>query len=170
VHSLWSMGAPIWDRMRRSFQPGGLCFHSKATPLTRSHCPYRLACCWHAQPRLRCTPAALTKIKLLSPAKDPTRGTVLVDRNVNDGLTTTLEIEGAEAMWMQMGAPPMWREHAPAKGERFHIEVKTTDNKTRTRLPYAIVTFNATNRDSGKVVLTILPPMSGSKRPALCGE
>jgi len=87
---------------------------------------------------------------------------VLVGRNVNDGLTTTLEIEGAKAMWMQMGAPPMWREHAPAKGERFHIEVKTTDNKTRTRLPYAIVTFNATNRDSGKVVSTILPPMWGS--------
>ena len=98
------------------------------------------------------------------------RETVLSGHSVNEGLTTTLEIEGAEAMCMQMGAPPMWREHAPAKSERFHIEVKTTGNKSRTRLPCAILTFDATNRDSGKVVLTILPPMSGSKRPALCGE
>ena len=104
-------------------------------------------------------PATAVKIKLLSQALDPSRATVLVGRSVKDGLTTTLEIEGAEAMWMQMGTPPMWTEHAPSKAERYHLEVKTMDNKTRTRWPYVIVSFKATNQDSGKEVSTVLPPM-----------
>jgi len=121
-------------------------------------------------------PATVARIKLLSPPKDPLRETVLIGRGVSDGLTTTLEIEGAEAMWMQTGTPPMWSEHVPASGERFHIEVKTTDNKTRTRLPYSIVNFSATNHDSGKVVAMALPPMWGgsglhySENCALSGD
>jgi len=51
------------------------------------------------------------KTKLLSSAKDPVGETVLIGRSVSEGLTKTLEIEGAEAMWMQMGTPSIWSKH-----------------------------------------------------------
>lgn len=106
--------------------------------------------------------AAEPQIKVLPSPQDPTREAVLIGSAVSDGLTFELELEGAEAMWMPMGTPAQWREHAPAKNERYHIEFKVTDNTTKTRLPYSTITFAATNKDNGKTVETILPPMWGS--------
>lgn len=106
--------------------------------------------------------AADPQIKPLSPPKDPTKETVLIGTAISDGLTFELELEGAEAMWMPMGTPAQWSEHAPAKNERYHIELKVTDNDTKTRLPYSTVTFDATNKDNGKTMTATLPPMWGS--------
>jgi len=120
--------------------------------------------------------AADPQIKPLSPAKDPTKETVLIGTAVSDGLTFELELEGAEPMWMPMGTPAQWREHVPTRDERYHIELKLTDNASKTRLPYSTVTFEATNRDNGKRVETILPPMWGrsglhySENSALAGD
>lgn len=102
------------------------------------------------------------KVVVLAVAKDPAQGAVLIGRTVNDGLTLQLEIEGSEAMWMPMGTPAKWREHTPTKAERYHVEFKVTDLATKTRLPYAVVTFAAKNTDTGKGVKVILPPMWGS--------
>ena len=102
------------------------------------------------------------KIIVLSAPKDPTQAAVMIGRANSDGLTLQLEIEGAEAMWMPMGIPTKWREHKPTKAERYHIEFKATDNTTKTRLPYALVTFSATNTDTKKQVKLVLPPMWGS--------
>ncbi|MNN31834.1 Fe2+ transport protein [compost metagenome] len=106
--------------------------------------------------------AAEPKIKVLASPQDPTKDAVLIGRSISDGLTFQLELEGAEAMWMPMGTPAQWSEHVPAKNERYHIEFKVTDNTTKTRLPYSTITFAATNKDNGKTVETILPPMWGS--------
>jgi uncharacterized protein involved in high-affinity Fe2+ transport len=108
------------------------------------------------------TTAKAAVVKNIPTPKDPTQETVLIGRTITDGLTLQLELEGAEAMWMPMGTPAKWSEHTPAKNERYHIEVKATDNATKTRLPYAVVTFTATNKDNGKTVKAVLPPMWGS--------
>jgi Fe2+ transport protein len=102
------------------------------------------------------------KVVVLAAHKDPTQDAVLIGRTNSDGLALQLEIEGAEAMWVPMGTPAKWREHAPAKGERYHVEFKITDLATKTRLPYALITFAATNKDNGKTVKLVLPPMWGS--------
>lgn len=102
------------------------------------------------------------KIIVLAAPKDPLQAAVLIGRANSNGLTLQLEIEGAEAMWMSMGIPTKWREHKPTKSERYHIEFKATDNTTKTRLPYALVTFSATNTDTKKQVKLVLPPMWGS--------
>ena len=108
------------------------------------------------------TTVKLAAVKNLPTPKDPTQETVLIGRTISDGLTLQLELEAAEAMWMPMGKPAKWTAHTPAKNERYHIEVKATDNATKTRLPYAVVTFTATNKDNGKPVKAVLPPMWGS--------
>ncbi len=102
------------------------------------------------------------KIVVLAAPKDPAQDAVLIGRTNSDGLALQLEIEGSEAMWMPMGTPAKWREHAPTKNERFHVEFKVTDLTTKTRLPYALVTFSAKNTDTGKTVKLVLPPMWGS--------
>ena len=116
------------------------------------------------------------KIIVLTAPKDPTQAAVLIGRTNRDGLTLQLEIEGAEAMWMPMGVASKWREHKPTKAERYHVEFKATDNTTKTRLPYALVTFSATNTDTKKQVKLVLPPMWGgsglhySNNSALLGD
>ena len=105
--------------------------------------------------------AAEPKAKLLSPAEDATKKTVLIGRNVVDKMIVTLEIEGAESMWMQMGNPPHWMEQPPTKGELFHVEVKPLDSGSKTRLPYAEVKFSAVNRDNKKIVSGTLHPSWG---------
>ena len=109
-------------------------------------------------------PAALAvepKVKLLSPAQDTARDTVLIGRTLVDKMSVTLEIEGGESMWMQMGKPPTWMEQKPAKGELFHIEVKPVDPVSKTRIPYADVTFSAINKDNKKKVSASLHPSWG---------
>ena len=102
------------------------------------------------------------KIKILAVKADPLKKAVLVGRVSAGDMTLQLEIEGAESMWMQMGNPPVWGAHAPAANERYHVEFKLTDPKSKTRIPYADIVFSATNQDTGKTMTLALPPMWGS--------
>ncbi len=71
------------------------------------------------------------------------------------------EIEPATTMIMPMGSPPRLTEHAPAAGEVYHLEVKPIDPRSKTRIAYANVRFEATNRDNGKSLKGELHPMWG---------
>ena len=102
------------------------------------------------------------KVKLLAPAADPLKNAVLIGRVTTGNMIVQLELEGSEPMWMQMGNPPTWGEHKPAADERFHVELKLTDPKSKTRIPYAGAAFAATNQDTGKSMTLKLPPMWGS--------
>ena len=104
---------------------------------------------------------AESEIKILSPAEDATKKTVLIGRTAVDGMSITLEIEGAESMWMQMGSPPKWMEQPVAKGDIFHLEVKPVDPKSKTRISYAEVKFSAMNRDNKKAVSGAMHPSWG---------
>src|SRR3989304_4289945 len=86
------------------------------------------------------------------------------------------EIEPAKSMWMPMGSPAKWTEHAAGKGEVFHVEVKPIDPRSNTRIAYANVSFEAVNRGNGKKVKATLHPMWGgsglhySANHALAGD
>jgi Fe2+ transport protein len=116
------------------------------------------------------------KVKTLAVKADPMKKAVLVGRITTGGMVLQLEIEGAESMWMQMGNPPVWGAHAPGANERYHVEFKVTDPKSKTRIPYADIVFTATNRDTGKTMTLALPPMWGnsglhySNNSALLGD
>ena len=105
--------------------------------------------------------AAEPKVKVLSPAEDATKKTVLIGRALVDNLLVTLEIEGTEKMWMLMGNPPKWMEEPVAKGDIFHVEVKPVDPGSKTRIPYADVKFSAVNRDNKKTAAGTLHPSWG---------
>ena len=100
--------------------------------------------------------------KTLPTAADPLKQAVLIGRVATGNMIFQLELEGAEPMWMPMGNPPVWGAHKPAADERFHVELKLSDPASKTRIPYAGVTFAATNRDNGKTITLVLPPMWGS--------
>ena len=102
------------------------------------------------------------KVKTLSVAADPLKKAILIGRVTTGGMVFQLELDGAESMWMHMGTPPVWGAHAPASDERFHVEFKLTDPKNKTRIPYANITFAASNKDTGKNMTKVLPPMWGS--------
>lgn len=105
--------------------------------------------------------AAEPAVKVLSPPEDATQNTVLIGRTVADKMIVSLEIEGAERMWMPMGDPPRWMEEKADKGELFHVEVKPIDPGSKTRISYANVTFSAVNRDNKKRVSGTLHPSWG---------
>lgn len=100
--------------------------------------------------------------EMLSTPADPLKKAVLLGRATTGNMIFQLELEGAEGMWMQMGTPPVWGAHMPAADERYHVEFKLTDPVSKTRIPYAQVTFAATNRDNGKGMTFVLPPMWGT--------
>jgi len=102
------------------------------------------------------------KAKPLVPAVDPTKTAVPIGRVVAANMDFQLSLEGSEAMWMPMGTPPVWSAHSPQAAERFHVELKLTDPRSKTRIPYANVSFKATNVDTGKTMTLPLPPMWGS--------
>lgn len=102
------------------------------------------------------------KAKVLAPAADPLKKAVLIGRVASGGMIFQLELEGSEAMWMQMGTPPKWGAHTPGADERYHVEFKLTDPKSKTRIPYANITFAATHKETGKSLSITLPPMWGS--------
>jgi hypothetical protein len=102
------------------------------------------------------------KIKPLAIAADPIKKAVLVGRITTGNMIIQLEIEGSEPMWMQMGNPPVWGEHIPGADERYHVELKLTDPKTKTRIAYVNPVFSATNKDTGKTMRLPLAPMWGS--------
>jgi uncharacterized protein involved in high-affinity Fe2+ transport len=104
---------------------------------------------------------ATPKVKALSTPEDPSQKTVLVGRAAAAGMAIVFEIEAAKSMWMSMGTPPRWKEHAPGATEKFHLEVKPTDQKSNTRVSYADVKLTAVNTDNGKKVQGKLHPMWG---------
>ena len=99
--------------------------------------------------------------KILLEPEDPTRRTVLVGRVLAGDMIIQFEIEPAKAMWMAMGTPPRLVEHPVGAGELYHVEVKPSDSRSKTRIPYADITFAATNKDNGRKVEGTLHPMWG---------
>lgn len=102
------------------------------------------------------------RIKSLSTPEDPTKATILVGRSEAAGMVIQFELEPATTMVMLVGTPPKPMEHAPAAGEIYHVEVKPIDPRSKTRIPYAHVVFEATNNDTGKSLKGELHPMWGS--------
>lgn len=107
-------------------------------------------------------PLAAPKVKPLATAADPTKSAVLIGRVATGDMIFQLELEGSEPMWMQMGTPPVWSAHQPAADERYHVELKLSDPKSKTRIPYANVSFAATHKETGKTSTLPLSPMWGS--------
>lgn len=102
-----------------------------------------------------------TRVKVLVAPEDPRQKTILVGRAEAGGMIIQFEIEPATTMLMPMGAPARLIEHVPAAGEVYHLEIKPIDPRSRTRISYAVVTFEATNRDNGKTLKGELHPMWG---------
>ena len=101
-------------------------------------------------------------VKTLAAPADPVKNAVLIGRVATGGMVFQLELEGSEPMWMQMGSPAAWGAHQPTADERYHVELKLSDPKSKTRIPYAKSTFEAKNADTGKTMSLPLPPMWGS--------
>jgi uncharacterized protein involved in high-affinity Fe2+ transport len=102
------------------------------------------------------------RVKTLTTAADPMEKAILIGRLATGDMVLQLELEGSKAMWMQMGKSSKWGAHTPKADERYHVEFKLTDPKSKTRIPYANITFSATNLDSKKAMKVVLPPMWGS--------
>jgi Fe2+ transport protein len=117
---------------------------------------------WLWSPGLAMAQSAVPKIKKLAPPGDPMKKAILIGRVTTERLILQLELEGAEAMWMQMGNPPTWGVHTPSKDERYHVEFKLTDPLSKTRVPYAGIVFKATNIETGKSMELPLDPMWGA--------
>lgn len=115
-------------------------------------------------------------VKVLDSPKDATQETILIGRQRAGDMVIQFELEPAKAMWMPMGEPAHWMEHAPAADEVYHVEVKPVDPGSNTRISYAPVTFAAINRDTGERVEGALHPMWGgsglhyAKNSALAGD
>jgi len=58
-------------------------------------------------------------VKVLSPAQDATKNTILVGRSLFNTMCVTQGAEGAEAMWMQMGKTAEWMKQAVIPGAPF---------------------------------------------------
>lgn len=101
------------------------------------------------------------KVKPLSVSEDPTKATILVGRSEAAGMVIQFELEPATTMIMLVGTPPKPMEHAPAAGEIYHVEVKPIDPRSKTRIAYAHIVFEATNKDTGKSLKGELHPMWG---------
>ncbi len=103
------------------------------------------------------------KVKVLATPVDASKAKhgVLVGRASAGGMLIQLELEFGHGMWMLMGSPAKWMEHRQFPGELYHVEVKPIDPKSKTRIPYADVTFEAVNKDNGKKVKGSLHPMWG---------
>jgi hypothetical protein len=120
--------------------------------------------------------AAEPVVKALYPAADPVKKAVLIGRVGIDQMKFEFFLEGSEAMWMQMGTPPAWGAHQPGANERYHVELKLSDIKSGTRIPYAQVLFTATHKEASKTMSLPLPPMWGdsglhySANSALLGD
>lgn len=119
------------------------------------------------------------RVKVLEIPRDPTQETVLVGRTLAEDMIIQLELEPAKAMWMASTAsvqlklhaskgtwvvattPAQWMDHAVEAGELYHVEVKPIDPQSKTRIPYAIVKFEAVNLDTQQKVQGDLHPMWG---------
>lgn len=113
---------------------------------------------------LAALPVALAQaptVKVLQQPEDPREKTILIGRQRVDDMIIMFELEPAKSMWMLMGQPPQWVEHAPAAGEAYHVEVKPIDPGSNTRISYARVTVSAVNLDTNRRIEGELHPMWG---------
>ena len=103
------------------------------------------------------------KVKVLATPVDASKAKhgVLVGRASAGGMLIQFELERAKGMWMLMGSPGKWQEMGVFLGQLYHVEVKPIDPKSKTRIPYADVTFAAINKDTGKKVECPLHAMWG---------
>ncbi len=103
------------------------------------------------------------KVKVLATPVDASIAEhgVLVGRASAGGMLIQMELERANGMWMLKGKPANWMEMGVAPGQLYHVEVKPIDPKSKTRIPYAVVTFMAINKDTGKKVQGSLHAMWG---------
>ena len=103
------------------------------------------------------------KVKVLATPVDASKAEhgVFVGRASAGGMLIQLELEFGHGMWMLMGSPAKWMEHRQLPDELYHVEVKPIDPKSKTRIPYADVTFEAINKDTGEKVKGSLHPMWG---------
>lgn len=113
-------------------------------------------------PKSAAAQLAEPKVQKLAIAADPLKKAVLIGLVATGNMIFQLELEGSEPMWMQMGNPPIWDAHEPAADERYHVELKLSDPKSKTRIAYANINFTAINKASGKTIMLPLPPMWGS--------
>ena len=103
------------------------------------------------------------KVKVLATPVDASKAEhgVLVGRASAGGMLIQMELERANGMWMLKGEPAKWMEMGVAPRQLYHVEVKPIDPKSKTRIPYADVTFMAINKDTGEKVEGMLHPMWG---------
>ena len=103
------------------------------------------------------------KIKVLATSVDASKAKhgVLIGRASAGGMLIQMELERAKGMWMLMGSPAKWQEMEVFPGRLYHVEAKPIDPKSKTRIPYADVTFEAINKDTGKKVKGSLHSMWG---------
>ncbi len=103
------------------------------------------------------------KVKVLATPVDASKAEhgVLVGRASAGGMFIQMELERAKGMWMLMGNPAKWQEMKVFPGQLYHVEAKPIDPKSKTRIPYADVTFAAINKDTGKKVQGSLHAMWG---------
>ena len=120
-----------------------------------------------------------TEVRVLEPPLDPGQETVLVGRSLIKDMiiqlelepakpmrmastaTVQLELNGSSGKWEVLTTPASWGEHAVREGELYHVEVKPIDPQSKTRIPYAHITFQALNMDNKKEVHGNLHPMWG---------
>lgn len=60
-------------------------------------------------------PPVKAQVKALAVAAYPVKKAVLIGRVATGGMVLQLELEGAEAMWMAMGTPPVWGRTRPLR-------------------------------------------------------
>ena len=103
------------------------------------------------------------KVKVLATPVDASSAEhgVLVGRASAGGMLIQMELERANGMWMLKGEPAKWMEMGVAPSQLYHVEAKPIDPISKTRIPYADVTFMAINKDTGKKVQGSLHAMWG---------
>jgi hypothetical protein len=70
-----------------------------------------------------------------------------------------LELEPAKAMPTVTGSPPKVTKHDVGEGELYHVKVIPIDPRSKKRIPYTSVIFQAFNKDNGREVKAELQPM-----------
>jgi hypothetical protein len=98
-------------------------------------------------------------ISRFSPSAGPQRQTVLIGRTRVEDMVIQLELEPAKAMPTVAGSPPRVTKHDVDEGELYHVKVIPIDPRSKKRIPYTSVTFQAFNKHNGRDVEAELQPM-----------
>jgi uncharacterized protein involved in high-affinity Fe2+ transport len=93
-----------------------------------------------------------------SPA-DPLSETVLIGRTRVEDMVIQLELEPGKAMPTVAGSPATLSDQGVGEDALYHVKVTPIDPRSKTRIPYTSVTFQAVNKDNGREVKGELQPM-----------